>query len=92
MIEWNENLYVGEKIRRRKNRIIKRLNKNKPCLSVFLITEPTNAENFLDIIDSKMFVFKYYKDRINKVHGLAGSKEEAEQLLVKMLEDGKWKF
>ena len=87
MITWSSRTYVGEKIGKKQNRIRRRIEQGKPTFGVFLITEPSNQENLFDILDAAGLLFSYYRRRPLTVYGLAKGKEEALELVTRMLEE-----
>lgn len=87
MIIWGSKLYIGEQVGRKKERIQKKLSAGKLVPGIFLITEPTNRENFFDVLPSTELLFPYHKRRKIVVHGLAKGKEEALDLVTSMLEE-----
>ncbi len=86
MIDFDNNLLVGESVKKRIRRIMRRLTKEKAIPGVWLITNPTNEENLFDIFDAKLLIFSYYKRQCIHVYAVAKGQEEAEKLLLKLLE------
>ena len=87
MLIWSEKLYIGEQIGKKSGKIRKKLNRTFFFPDVFLITGPTNAANLFDVFSAKELRFPYHKKREILVCGLAKSKEEALDLVTKMIED-----
>ena len=87
MIVWSEKLYIGEQAEKKCRKIQKQLENGKMVMGYFLITKPSNDSNLLDILPTKELLFPYYKKQTLLVYGLAKGKEEAEALVVSMLED-----
>ena len=87
MITWSSCLYIGEGIGKNKDRIKRRIEQGKPVPGVFLIAEPSNRENLFDILEAKELWFPYYRKHSLTVYGLAGGKDKAEELVVRMLEE-----
>lgn len=87
MIVWSDKLYIGEQAERGCRKIQKKLESGKPVLDFYLITRPSNEQNLFDILPSTELLFPYYKKQELVVYGLAKGKEEAETLLITMLED-----
>ena len=81
-------LYLGDSINEKKlDKIIKRL-KNKPLFSgVYLIAISRNASDQLDIFDAKQLVQSYYKNNPPYVVGIAGSHEEAVELVERIVRE-----
>ena len=87
MVIWSEKLYIGEQAEKNYKKIKKKIEQGKLVLDVFLITKPSNENNLFDILPTTELKFPYYKKRELLVYGLAKGKEEAKELLLKMLED-----
>lgn len=87
MIVWSEKLYIGKKAEKNIKRVQKKLENGKLVPEYFLITKPSNESNLFDILPTAELLFPYYKRQELLVYGLAKSKEEAEELVVSMLED-----
>ena len=87
MIVWSEKLYIGEQAGKNSEKLKKKLEAGKLVPDVYLIARPSNEENLFDILPAKELLFPYYKKREVYVYGMAKGMEEAEELLVFMLED-----
>lgn len=87
MVTWSSRLYIGKGIGRKKNRIKRRIQQGKPTFGIFLIAEPSNQENLFDILDAAGLLFPYYRRHSLTVYGLAKGKEEAAELVTRMLEE-----
>ena len=87
MIVWSEKLYIGSQAEKHVKNVQKKLKSNKMVLGFFLITRPSNSKNLFDILPTAELLFPYYKQQELLVYGLAKGKEEAENLVVSILED-----
>lgn len=87
MVTWSSCLYIGEGIGKRKKRIKRRIQQGKPTPGIFLIAEPSNRENLFDILDTTGFLFPYCRRHSLTIYGLAKGRAEAEELVVRMLEE-----
>jgi len=87
MIVWSEKMYIGEQAEKKLRKVQKKLESGKLLPGYFLITRPSNADNLFDILPTKELLFPYYKKQVLFVYGLAKGREEAEKLVVSMLED-----
>lgn len=87
MITWSSCLTIGDGVGKKRERIKRRLEQGKLVNGIFLITEPSNKENLFDILDTKWLLLPYYKKRNLFVYGLARGKDEAAELVVRMLEE-----
>ena len=87
MIVWSEKLYIGSQAEKSVKKVQKKLEGGKPVFGFFLITRPSNSSNLFDILPTTELLFPYYKKQELIVYGIAKGKEEAENLVVSMLED-----
>ena len=87
MVKWSEKLYIGEQAAKKAEKFRKKIEAGKLVNGVFLITKPSNGQNLMDILPSKELLFPYYKRRELFVYGLAKGKDEAEELVLTILED-----
>ncbi len=87
MVIWSEKLYIGEQAEKNYEKIKKKIEQGKLVVDVFLITKPSNEKNLFDILPTAELKFPYYKKRELLVYGLAKGKDEAKELLLKILED-----
>lgn len=87
MIVWSDKLYIGEQAEKNVKKIRKKLENGKLVPGMYLITKPSNESNLFDILPATELVFPYYKRTTLVVYGLAKGKDEAETLVLSMLED-----
>lgn len=87
MIIWSEKLYIGKKMARGYKWARWKLSHGRPVRNVFLITEPTNADNLFDVLPSKELLFPYHKRREIRVYGIAKNHGEAMEMVTRMVED-----
>lgn len=87
MITWSDRLYLGENVKKNPERLKKKLEKNKLVLGTFLITASSNKDDLFDVLDTKDCMFPYYRKKDIIVYGIANGREEALQLVVRILED-----
>lgn len=87
-LTYRPDLYLGDSINENKlDKIIKKLEK-KPLLSgVFLITVSRNASDQLDIFDARQLAQSYYKKHPPYVVGIAGSHDEAVELVERLVQE-----
>lgn len=85
MVVWSKNLVLGETIKKKHRKLIHAISRGKPVGGVYLLTCPSNPVNLMDLIPAKTLKFPYYKRHELHIMGLAGDKEEAEQLAADMI-------
>lgn len=85
---YHPKLYLGDSINEKKLDKIRKKLENKPLFSgVFLITVSRNASDQLDIFDARQLIQTYYKKHSLYVVGIAGSREEAVELVERLVQD-----
>ena len=87
MIVWSEKLYIGSQAEKHFKKVQNKLESGKVVPGFFLVTRPSNSSNLLDILPTAELLFPYYKKQELLVYGLAKGREEAENLVVSILED-----
>ncbi len=85
MIVWTTRLYVGDKIKKKKEKVMASINNNKATFGVYCIAFASHPDNLFDIMDAKELLFPYYKKSEIRIVGLAKGKEEALYLVQSML-------
>ena len=85
-IMYHPKLYLGESIQMKKLDKIKKKLEKRPVLSgVFLISISRNASDQLEIYEARQLCQSYYQKYPPYVVGIAGSREEALQLLERIV-------
>ena len=86
-MNWYENLYVGKTAKKKKDRLIRRLESGRTAKDAWLITLPQGPANQLEILSALNLRFWYKNRECPMIIGIAGSKEEAIELLLEITED-----
>lgn len=86
-MEFYKNLYVSESLRKRKEKILRKLKAGKGSLGCYIITLTKNPANQLEFFDSVLLQQKYERADSKFLVGIAGCYEEALQLVQKISED-----
>ena len=86
-MEWYNKLYVGPAASNRKRKIIRKIKRNKIQLGVYVITLPLNDANSLEIYPSYILCQDYYIKHGMYVIGIALGKDEALELVTRILMD-----
>ena len=79
-MKWYRKLYVGEKARKDRYRIVGRVKWRRPQLDAYLITIASNAQNLLDIYPANTMLLRYFRKKDIFVLGIAHGYEEAVEL------------
>lgn len=85
MILWAEKLYIGKKLKKKKDGAIASISSRKLAPGVYCIAFASNPDNLFDIMDVNQLLFPHYNKTDVKIVGLAKGKEEAISLVHDML-------
>lgn len=81
-----KDLLVGDQIGYRKYQIIWKLKRNKFQMGVFVILTAPDPQNLMEIVPAPLLRQSYYQRQDLFVLGLAGSKQEAYELVCQLIE------
>jgi hypothetical protein len=84
-MEFAEKLYIGLSIRKKRERVIERMEQGKMLLSIYCVTKASNPNDLYDIYSYHELRQSYYKEHPVEVLGIAGSWEEAVGLVAHMI-------
>lgn len=79
-----EKLYMGNSVKKKKNKIIGKIKRNKKVLGIYCITLPSNPANFLEIHYYNELLQTFYKPMPIVTIGIGGSKYEAFDMLASL--------
>jgi len=85
MIRWTSRLYVGDKIKNKKDKAIASINKKEATFNVYCIAFASQPSNLFDIMDANELLFPHYRNSEVCIVGLAKGKDEAIELVRDML-------
>lgn len=86
-MRWADNLYVSDSTYKRKEKIIRKANRNIGLIQVCFITLASNPENLLDIFEAKYLKQPSFYNQDLDVVGIASDKSEATELVRKIVDD-----
>lgn len=86
-MKWYRNLYAGDSVAGKIERIKWKINHNAGTVSVYVIAFPSNQNNLLDIIPSWELMQKAYPKKHMTVIGLAKGYGEALELVRRIVDD-----
>jgi hypothetical protein len=87
-MKWYEDLYVGDSIEGKVNRIKWKINHHAGTVSVYVITFASNRQNLLDIIPAWELMQKSYPGKKQmQIIGLAKGYAEALELVRSIIEE-----
>lgn len=84
---WYDHLYVGEKARKKRYRIIQGIRKSKSGPEIYVITPATNGNNILDIYPAMTLSWPIYQDEVFLVLGIASTYWEALEVAGNIVND-----
>jgi hypothetical protein len=85
MIHWASRLYVGEKLKKKKEKAIQSINNKKAAFGIYCITFASHPDNLFDVMDANELLFPHYQKSDIYIVGLAKGKDEAIDLVHDML-------
>lgn len=85
MILWNSRLYVGNKIKKKKDKVIASIENREATFGIYCIAFASHPNNLFDIYEANELLFPHYKRAEIRVVGLAHGKQEAVDLVHAML-------
>lgn len=84
---WHENLYVGESIIHKTDKIKWKICHNAGQLSIYVIALASNEQNLLDIIPARELMQKGYPKQGLYIVGLAKGYEEAVEVAASIVDE-----
>lgn len=85
MIQWASRLYIGDKLKKKKDKAIASINNRKATFDIYCITFASQPSNLFDIMDANELLFPHYLKADIRIVGLAKGREEAISLVEDML-------
>lgn len=85
MVSWISRLYISENIKKKKDRVVASINNREATFGIYCIAFASHPDNLFDILDANELLFPHYKKTEVRIAGLAKGKEEAIDLVQKML-------
>jgi len=85
MILWTSRLYIGEKVKKKKDKVIASINNREATFGVYCIAFASHPSNLFDILEANELLFPHYLNSEVRIVGLAKGKQEAIELIQKML-------
>lgn len=85
-MRWYHNLFMGEKARKKKYKIIWKIKHNAGLVNIYVITTATNPQNLLDIYPSWVLMQPYFRELDTQIIGIACGYEEAITVVQNIIE------
>ena len=86
-MKWYRNLYAGDSVAGKIDRIKWKIKHNAGMISVYVIAFPSNQSNLLDIIPTRDLMQKAYPQKNMTIIGLAKGYREALELVRRIVDD-----
>ncbi|HUM83870.1 MAG TPA: hypothetical protein PLN48_08835 [Lachnospiraceae bacterium] len=87
MLKWYRNLYIGDSLKKHHFKMIADLNAGRKVFGRYLITFPVNEKNQLEIVNTANLVQKYVYRHTPMIIGIAGSHEEAVEIVLEITKE-----
>ena len=87
MLKWYNNLYVGNTAKKKKRKIIRKINNGSGQLEVYVVTLASNCANNLDIFSANYLLKSVLRDNCPLIVGIAKGYEEAIGLVREIVQD-----
>lgn len=85
MIQWTSRLYVGEGLKKKKDKVIASINNRRITYDIYCIAFASQPDNLFDIMNANELLFPHYQKSDIKIVGLAKGRDEATTLVQDML-------
>lgn len=85
-MKFYKNLYIGDSIKKKKNKLIWKLKCHSTLLDIYVLVLPQNGTE-VEYFNSSYLKQKYYKKNKPVIFGIAHGIEETEILLMKITKD-----
>lgn len=85
MIQWVSRLYIGNQLKRKKDKAIASINNRSLTSDIYCIAFASQPSNLFDIINANELLFPHYQNTDIRIVGLAKGRDEATSLVQDML-------
>ncbi|MDF2510992.1 MAG: hypothetical protein K0S04_858 [Herbinix sp.] len=85
MIVWSTRLFVGDKMEKKKEKVMASINNREAAFGVYCVAFASNPHNLFDILEANELLFPHYKKVNVHIVGLAKGREEAIDLVQAMI-------
>lgn len=82
-----DNLYLTDEIKKKKNRVLRKIKAQKFVLGLYIITLPSEDNGLLEIYPQYILLSSFYNQMDITVVGLAFGKDEAIELTNSIISD-----
>ncbi len=85
MVSWISGLYIGKKMKKKKDKVISSINNSEVTFDVYCIAIASHKDNLFDILNANELLFPFYKKSEVQIVGLAKGRAEALSLVEQMV-------
>lgn len=86
-LTWYNKLYVGEKAKKKRYRIIQAIRRGKPQILAYVITPASNGNNILDIYPAAELLSPYCRQEEFLILGIAADYWEALSVAARIVDE-----
>ncbi|MBR2401287.1 MAG: hypothetical protein IKB01_00770 [Lachnospiraceae bacterium] len=86
-MKWYDNLYVGESIRHKTEKIKWKIRHNAGQIGIYVIAIASNPQNLLDIIPAQELMQRGYPKKELYIIGLAHGMKEAHEVVRQIIDE-----
>ncbi|HIS25640.1 MAG TPA: hypothetical protein IAA57_01855 [Candidatus Pullilachnospira intestinigallinarum] len=86
-MNWYKKLYLGDNVKKKEKKIIRRVERGKPVGNIYLITLALNPDNLLDIFRANLLLRKPLAGMCPMIVGIAEGYQEAVELVRRLVEE-----
>lgn len=86
-VNWYKKLYLGDNVKKKEKKIIRRVEGGKPVRNIYLITLASNPANLLDIFRANLLLSRPLAAGCPLIVGIADGYEEAVELVRRLVEE-----
>lgn len=87
MLKWYNNLYVGNTAKKKKQKMIKKINSGSGQLAAYVVTLASNRANNLEVFSANYLLKDVLRNNCPLIVGIAKSYEEAIELVREITQD-----
>lgn len=84
MLKWYKYLYLGETVKGKEKKVMRRLEKGKPVPGVWLVTLASNVQNNLDLLPADFLMQKPLRILCPLIVGIGFTRVEAMMILLRI--------
>ena len=87
MLRWYKDLYLGETVRGKEKKMMRRLEEGKPVPGIWLVTIASNEKNHLDLLPADFLLQSALRSRCPMIVGIAFTRAEALEILQRIVQE-----